>query len=202
LGGVHRFVENQGDAWSLTAAYLDRFLDEQKVLTSEAAAESPEHAAYLPRMQQIGRRTAELQLALASGADPAFAPDPIGPDDLQTWTRALSEQAELQFDLLSRRPPEPARVAAEAPPARRSEALARMRGLLPETLDPPKARHHGDFHLGQILIVKDDVFILDFEGEPRRSVQERRRKMPAARDVAGLIRSIDYATTAALGRIL
>jgi maltose alpha-D-glucosyltransferase / alpha-amylase len=205
LGAVHRFVENQGDAWSLTAAYLDRFLDEQKVLTSEAAAESPEHAAYLPRMQQIGRRTAELQLALASGADPAFAPDPIGPDDLQTWTRALSEQAELQFDLLSRRRadlPEPARVAAEALLDRRSEALARMRGLLPETLDTPKARHHGDFHLGQILIVKDDVFILDFEGEPRRSVQERRRKMPAARDVAGLIRSIDYATTAALGRIL
>jgi predicted trehalose synthase len=53
IGVVHQFVENQGDAWSLTAAYLDRFLDEQKVLVSENATESPEHAAYLPRMQQI-----------------------------------------------------------------------------------------------------------------------------------------------------
>jgi maltose alpha-D-glucosyltransferase/alpha-amylase len=65
-----------------------------------------------------------------------------------------------------------------------------------------KIRHHGDFHLGQMLIVKDDVFIIDFEGEPRRSIEERRRKAPAARDVAGLIRSIDYSATAALERAL
>ena len=63
-----------------------------------------------------------------------------------------------------------------------------------------KIRHHGDFHLGQMLIVKDDVFIIDFEGEPRRSLADRRRKAPAARDVAGLIRSIDYSATAALER--
>ena len=61
-----------------------------------------------------------------------------------------------------------------------------------------KIRHHGDFHLGQVLIAKDDAFILDFEGEPGRSLAERRSKAPAARDVAGLIRSIDYSTTAAL----
>ena len=63
-------------------------------------------------------------------------------------------------------------------------------------------RHHGDFHLGQILIVKDDVFIIDFEGEPQRTLAERRRKAPAARDVAGFIRSLDYAATAALNRFL
>ena len=63
-------------------------------------------------------------------------------------------------------------------------------------------RHHGDFHLGQMLIVKDDIFIIDFEGEPRRPLGERRRKAPAARDVAGLIRSIDYSATAALERAL
>jgi maltose alpha-D-glucosyltransferase / alpha-amylase len=202
---AHRFVENQGDAWSLTAAYLDRFLDEQKVLVAESASESPEHAAYLPRMQQIGRRTAELHLALGSGAEPEFAPEPITAEDLQAWTQALVGEAEHQFGLLARRRadlPEPARIAAEALLDHRSEALARMGNLLPASIDAPKARHHGDFHLGQILIVKDDVFVLDFEGEPRRSVQERRRKMPAARDIAGLIRSIDYATTAALGRVI
>jgi maltose alpha-D-glucosyltransferase/alpha-amylase len=52
------------------------------------------------------------------------------------------------------------------------------------------------------LIAKDDVFIIDFEGEPHRSIAERRRKSPAARDVAGLVRSIDYSTTAALERAL
>jgi maltose alpha-D-glucosyltransferase/alpha-amylase len=77
-----------------------------------------------------------------------------------------------------------------------------LRELLPDNIDAVKIRHHGDFHLGQMLIVKDDVVIIDFEGEPRRSIEERRRKAPAARDVAGLIRSIDYSAIAALERAL
>jgi maltose alpha-D-glucosyltransferase/alpha-amylase len=78
----------------------------------------------------------------------------------------------------------------------------RLRELLPERIDAIKIRHHGDFHLGQMLIAKDDVAIIDFEGEPRRSIEDRRRKAAAARDVAGLIRSIDYSATAALERAL
>src|SRR5205085_4347093 len=74
--------------------------------------------------------------------------------------------------------------------------------LLPETMDALKIRHHGDFHLGQMLIVKDDVFIIDFEGEPRRSLADRRAMAPAARDVAGLVRSIDYSVSAAWQRAL
>ena len=66
--------------------------------------------------------------------------------------------------------------------------------------DGIKIRHHGDFHLGQVLIAKDDAYILDFEGEPRRSLEERRRKEPPARDVAGFLRSIDYATASAIYR--
>jgi maltose alpha-D-glucosyltransferase/alpha-amylase len=77
---------------------------------------------------------------------------------------------------------------------------ARLNAMLPDTIEAMKIRHHGDFHLGQMLMVKDDVFIIDFEGEPRRSLQDRRRKAPAARDLAGLIRSIDYSVTAALDR--
>jgi maltose alpha-D-glucosyltransferase/alpha-amylase len=69
-----------------------------------------------------------------------------------------------------------------------------------ESYDGMKIRHHGDFHLGQVLMAKDDAYILDFEGEPQRSLEERRRKEPPARDVAGFLRSIDYATSAALSR--
>jgi maltose alpha-D-glucosyltransferase/alpha-amylase len=79
---------------------------------------------------------------------------------------------------------------------------SKLREMLPGTLDAVKIRHHGDFHLGQMLIVRDDVFIIDFEGEPRRTLEERRRRAPAARDLAGLIRSIDYSVTAALDRAL
>jgi maltose alpha-D-glucosyltransferase / alpha-amylase len=74
--------------------------------------------------------------------------------------------------------------------------------MLPRGIDGLNIRHHGDLHLGQLLIVKDDIFVIDFEGEPRRTIAERRRKAPAARDVAGLIRSIDYSATAAYERAL
>ena len=78
----------------------------------------------------------------------------------------------------------------------------RLDAMLPRGIDGLNIRHHGDLHLGQLLIVKDDIFIIDFEGEPRRTIAERRRKAPAARDVAGLIRSIDYSATAAYERAL
>jgi maltose alpha-D-glucosyltransferase/alpha-amylase len=78
----------------------------------------------------------------------------------------------------------------------------RLNRMLPREIDGLNIRHHGDLHLGQLLIVKDDIFIIDFEGEPRRTIAERRRKAPAARDVAGLIRSIDYSATAAYERAL
>jgi maltose alpha-D-glucosyltransferase/alpha-amylase len=63
-------------------------------------------------------------------------------------------------------------------------------------------RHHGDFRLGQTLIVKDDIFIIDFDGDPREPLADKRRKLPAARDVAGLIHSIDLSVNAVLSRAL
>ena len=72
--------------------------------------------------------------------------------------------------------------------------------MLPEDREVTGIRHHGNFHLEQVLIVKDDVFITDFNGEPRRTLAERRRKAPAVRDVAGMIHSIDCAAAAALER--
>jgi maltose alpha-D-glucosyltransferase/alpha-amylase len=94
------------------------------------------------------------------------------------------------------------RQLAEKVLSTRESLASLLHELLPDTLDAVKIRHHGDFHLGQMLIVKDDVFIIDFEGEPRRSIEDRRQKAPAARDVAGLIRSIDYSATGALERAL
>ncbi|HLH97082.1 MAG TPA: maltose alpha-D-glucosyltransferase [Xanthobacteraceae bacterium] len=203
---VHRFVDNQGDAWSVANAYLDRYVEEQRLLTAEAATESDEQAAYLLRMRQVGRRTAEMQLAMASRDDvPDFKPEPVTAADTSRWIEEALKRARRTFAKLARYRPKMVPGDQElAKGILESEAALPdyMRALLPENLEVMKIRHHGDFHLGQMLIVKDDVVILDFEGEPRRSLAERRQRMPAARDLAGLLRSIDYSATAALERAL
>jgi len=190
----------------VTSAYLDRFVEEQRLLTAEAAGESDEQVAYVRRIEHVGHRVAELQLVLASRTDIAeLAPEPISAQDVRTWMDALLRRANHALDELARRRSdltEGDRTLIDRLLANRGALPLLLRDLLPETVDALKIRHHGDFHLGQMLIAKDDVFIIDFEGEPRRSIEERRRKAPAARDVAGLIRSIDYSATAALERAL
>jgi maltose alpha-D-glucosyltransferase / alpha-amylase len=204
---VHAFLQNQGDAWTVTSAYLDRFVDEQRLLgASERPAESEEQVPYLRYMSQIGRRVAEMHLALASSDEFAdFAPEPTRPADVQRWIEDVVVRAERVFDALRQRRDtvrEADRQIVDQVVAQQAGLRHRLSALLPHDIDGLNIRHHGDFHLGQILIVKDDIFIIDFEGEPRRALKERRRKAPAARDVAGLIRSIDYSATAALERAL
>jgi maltose alpha-D-glucosyltransferase/alpha-amylase len=201
---VHRFVENQGDAWVASTAFLDRYIEEQRLLPADSSGESQEQGAYLRLMGHVGKRLAEMQLALASRNDsPDFAPEPITPDDLKTWADQTLQRARRIFDELARRRPsfsESDQALADALLGYADSLPARLASMLPESVAGVKIRHHGDFHLGQMLMVKDDVYIIDFEGEPRRSLQERRQKAPAARDLAGLIRSIDYSVTAALDR--
>jgi maltose alpha-D-glucosyltransferase / alpha-amylase len=203
---VQGFVENQGDAWTVTSAYLHRFVEEQRFLTAEAAGHSDEQTAYLRRMEQVGRRVAELQLALASRDDIVdFAPEQIAAEDVRSWTDGVLQRAGRALDDLARRRSdltENDRQLVDALLSYRESLPAQLHELLPESIDAMKIRHHGDFHLGQMLIAKDDVSIIDFEGEPRRNIADRRRKVAAARDVAGLIRSIDYSATAALERAL
>jgi maltose alpha-D-glucosyltransferase/alpha-amylase len=203
---IHAFVENQGDGWTVTAGYLDRFVDEQRVVTaSEHPGESDDQVlAYLRYMSQTGRRVAEMHVALAGSRDIAdFAPEPLKPEDAQRWIDDVLARAERVFDTLSHRRDifkEADRPLIDQVMALRAVLPDRLKALLPRSLESLNIRVHGDFHLGQMLIVKDDIFIIDFEGEPRRPHSERRRKAPAARDVAGLIRSIDYSATAALER--
>jgi maltose alpha-D-glucosyltransferase/alpha-amylase len=205
LAIVQRFVENQGDGWHLTSAYLDRFLEEHRLLAPDAVADPAQHAGFLLRVRQIGRRLAELHLALSPrDGDGAFAPEAVTSGDVETWNASLVDSIRSTIDELFKRRgqlPEDLRETIETLFVNREAAVARARDLLPPAIATIKIRHHGDLHLGQLLIVKDDVFIIDFEGEPERSIDARRQKAPAARDLAGLVRSLDYASTAALDRM-
>jgi maltose alpha-D-glucosyltransferase/alpha-amylase len=201
---VQRFVGNQGDGWSATAAFLDRYLDEYLLLPPDAVPDPGHHAGSLLRVQELAQRVAGLHRALASGAsDSAFSPEPVSAADMRDWTDALTAQVEDGLDRLTRRRaqwPEPARALADELLDRKEALLARIAGLLPPELDVLKIRHHGNFSLDKILIVKDDVFIIGLGGDPERSFEERRRKAPALRDVASLFVSIDDATAAAIDR--
>ncbi|MDE5456527.1 maltose alpha-D-glucosyltransferase [Bradyrhizobium sp. CSA112] len=207
VGVVHAFVANQGDLWTVSAAYLDRFVEEQRLLAASIhPGEREEEIPYLRYISQAGRRVAELHAALASNSELAeFAPEPTGRDDVQGWIDDLMLCAGRVFDALRQRRD----TLKEADRALADQVLA-LQAALPDWLetlllreaDVANIRCHGDLDLSQLLIVKDDIFIVDFEGAPRRSIAERRRKAPAARDIASLIRSIDYSATAALERAL
>ena len=140
----------------------------------------------LRALGRLGTRAGELHQALASDRrDPAFAPEPITPADGAAWDGQVARQIDAARAALGDHAAAPVRGIADG-----------LRGLV----GCAKIRHHGDFHLGQTLYrpADGDFVIIDFEGEPLRPIAERRRKHTALRDVAGLLRSIDYAAVSAM----
>ncbi len=204
---VHTQVGNQGDAWTVTGAYLDRFLDEQRLLAANGDSQiRHEQIPYLRHMSQIGRRLAELHLATSRAEELAdFTPEPIKPADVRRLTDMLVRNAERAFEALRQHRGslgDSDRASIDQVLAREPHLRARLNELFPAETDGLNLRIHGDFHLGRSLIVKDDIFITGFEGNLRLPISERRRKAPAARDVAGLIWSIEDSSHAALERAL
>jgi maltose alpha-D-glucosyltransferase/alpha-amylase len=207
LAVVHAFVRNQGDGWSQTQTYLGQFLDECALLPAEEVeARASQHAVYLDRVRQLALRTAELHKALATGTGhSAFRPEPVSQADLDGWRAAAKREAKAAMKSLRAglgSLEQPARAHAEHLLARREEIKSRIASLVPDRVEAMKMRLHGDYHLGQVLVAQQDFFIIDFEGEPRKSAAERRRKHLQLRDVAGMLRSFDYAAWAALPRVV
>ena len=198
LGVLSAYVPNQGDGWSFTQDYLRRTLQEFAAASGEP--EEDPHGFILELIGRLGRQTAEMHRALSpeSAADPAFAPEPIGSEDIAGWHRYVAEQADIVFDRLEQyqaQMPDP--LVAELIERRDllRARIARLKGL---KVEAAKIRCHGDYHLGQVLAAQNGFAIIDFEGEPRRSLADRRHKQTPMRDVAGMLRSIDYAAAVAL----
>jgi len=186
---LQRFVPNQGDGWSYVLRHVER-----EDLADEIA--------------ELGRTLGGLHLALASCPDvPEFAPAAIGRDDVDAWRRRTHGSLEDVLARVARGLQNgPAGTGWSSEDRRLGAAVRDGAERLRAAIDgiealadgrTAKTRHHGDFHLGQTLVAPDGWVIIDFEGEPLRSLIERRAKQTPLRDLAGLLRSLDYARATA-----
>jgi maltose alpha-D-glucosyltransferase / alpha-amylase len=217
---LQEFVRNQGDAWKYTLESLAGFFRRTGASEGKEAPELENHhplelinsevppqvqeliGPYLESARLLGTRTAQMHAALADpDGGPDFAPEPFTPADGEKLYRDMLGQANIAFELLERKQPALAGTTAVAA----SELLQiehrvtdRFAPLREYPITTARIRHHGDYHLGQVLYTGDDFKIIDFEGEPARELAERRLKTIAMRDVAGMIRSFQYAGYAAL----
>ena len=185
---LQRLIRDSTDGWQFVATELSK--STHFTATSEAPAE---RLLFIAR--KLGVRTAELHRAFASGTDSAFAPEKTSEDWLRGWAFALREKAQSLFHRLSCYSFEVGqrKQNIEILLSRYPELSERIDFWMPKTSKIVRTRIHGDFHLGQTLATDSDVFIVDFEGEPMRTLAERRAKYISIRDVAGMLRSFDYA---------
>ncbi len=178
-------VENRGDAWSWALAELGKFY----------AGENPSET--YRRVANLGEVTAEMHLALAADLeDEPFKPEPLTLAEFDELAASVTARLDALTPALHS-----IQLAGDALAAAvlghqeiLRDSIARLRTLPPGTT---KIRHHGDYHLGQVIDTGSEWIIIDFEGEPMRSLAERRQKRSPLRDVAGMLRSFHYAAHSA-----
>jgi maltose alpha-D-glucosyltransferase/alpha-amylase len=221
LAILQQLVSNQGDGWRHAIDELERYYERASVRLPGPETIATERSSWLELVDSdplpsaleaigfylqvaatLGKRTAELHLALASNNDDlAFAPEPMTTADLSELAAEARGQARKALTALQQsrqRLPE-----ALQPPAGRvldegPDLLDRLSKLPAAKLNTAKIRCHGDYHLGQVLRVESDFVILDFEGEPAHTMEQRRAKQSPLKDVAGMLRSFNYAAYAGL----
>ena len=208
------FVQNEGDAWRYALDAARESFERALALPADQPVPTVEHALmdlvgelpslltydligpFLGSAWLLGRRTAQLHLALGSREDdPEFAPEPVTRMYQRSLYQSMRSQAAATVRRLARTETGP---EVEELLARQDELLTRYAVVTGDRISGERIRTHGDFHLGNVLWTGRDFIIIDFEGEPARPISERRIKRSPLRDVAGMLRSFDYAAREAM----
>jgi maltose alpha-D-glucosyltransferase / alpha-amylase len=202
LAMLQAYIANQGDGWTYCLEYVRRHLEQYRTTPAGDAIPANAHEAFLALMRVLAVRTAELHLALAQPTrDPAFSPQPFARADIDQDRQRALEEAKTALDLLTANldsVPPADRERANAVLAQREQIVARIEACTADTPKGIKIRIHGDYHLGQVLVTRNDFVIIDFEGEPGHGLEQRRAKHSPLRDVAGMLRSFAYVQQSAL----
>ncbi len=205
LAMVQSYMANQGDGWTFTRDYVERYLEELRTAPADALAPADAHGGFVALAATLGQRTAELHLALARRTgDPAFDPEPTSAADATALQTHAQAEVDTTLALLQQRLgqlSDPVREQAQQLLGLREALHAAVAASVPAQGGGLKTRYHGDYHLGQVLVSGNDFVIIDFEGEPARDFEERRAKASPLRDVAGMLRSFNYARWTALRRV-
>jgi len=192
------YLNNQGDAWEWTQNTLERAVrDEMEPASVEPEAHTDALVELTGFAALLGQRLGEMHLLLAAPSeDEAFAPRPSSGEDCARWSTQVSAQLTHALDLLASH-----RDSLDRDSQALVDDLAQQRDGLTQHVDTLARqarggllmRVHGDLHLGQVLVVQGDAYLIDFEGEPARPLEERRAKHSPYKDVSGVLRSFDYA---------
>jgi len=211
LALLRGYVANQGDGWSFTLDYLKRYLEDRLVTSWNAEEEvsagrreqEVEDTFFTNLARTLGIRTGELHSVLAAPTqNEAFRPERASPEEVAGWAHNVLKDLERTLEMLEERRDElPEGADVDGLLAVSNELAEIATAICDHSFEAVKTRYHGDYHLERVLVTNNDFQIIDFEGDPAMSLEERRAKHSPLRDVATMLRSFNYAARSALASL-